>query len=72
VRESNSLNYLHAGNPKAANRRCIAGYRISVSDVFGVPWPSGMRQEDILADFPDLRVEASSGCLELRAHRENA
>jgi len=26
---------------------------------------SGMRQEDILADFPDLRVEHLSGCLEL-------
>jgi uncharacterized protein (DUF433 family) len=39
-----------------SGKPCISGTRISVGDVLEY-LASGMSQEDILADFPDLRAK---------------
>jgi len=66
VREATPLITCTPGNPKRQNP-VLQATRISVSDVLGVPGQRACVSEDILADFPDLRVEPSSGCVfELR------
>ena len=49
--------------------RPVAGTRISVSDVLEY-LASGMSQEEILADFPDLRPEHIQAVLRYAADRE--
>jgi len=61
VREANSSDYLHAGNPKRQTLYCRHPFRCF--DVLSTC--QRMRQEDILAGFSDLRVSIFS-CLELR------
>jgi uncharacterized protein (DUF433 family) len=39
-----------------SGKPCVAGTRITVSDVLGY-LASGMSQEEILTDFPDLQQE---------------
>ncbi len=39
-----------------SDKPCVAGTRITVSDVLGY-LASGMSQEEILTDFPDLQPE---------------
>jgi uncharacterized protein (DUF433 family) len=39
-----------------SGKPCVAGTRITVSDVLGY-LASGMSQEEILTDFPDLQPE---------------
>jgi uncharacterized protein (DUF433 family) len=48
---------------------CLSGTRISVGDVLEY-LASGMSQEDILADFPDLRAEHIQAVLRYAADRE--
>ena len=47
---------------------CIRGMRISVSDILG--WlASGMTEEDILKDFPELTIEDIKASLAYAADR---
>lgn len=47
----------------------ITGTRITVSDVLG--WlASGMSFDEILADFPELKVDQIKACLAFAADRE--
>ena len=49
---------------------CVRGMRITVSDVLG--WlASGMTEDDIIADYPDLRSEDIKACLSYAADREH-
>lgn len=55
---------------KRGGRPCIRGLRITVYDVLG--WlASGMSQEDILADDPDLDADDIRACLAYAAEREH-
>jgi uncharacterized protein (DUF433 family) len=48
---------------------CVRGTRISVGDVLGY-LASGMTEEQILADFPELLREDIRACLTYAAERE--
>jgi uncharacterized protein (DUF433 family) len=51
-------------------RPCIKGTRISVYDV--LTWlASGMTNEQILKDYPELKVEDIKACLAFAADREH-
>ena len=52
-----------------SGKPCVAGTRISVSDVLEY-LASGMSQEEILADFPDLQLEHIQAVLHYAAERE--
>jgi uncharacterized protein (DUF433 family) len=48
---------------------CVRGTRISVGDVLSY-LASGMREEQILADFPQLMIDDIRACLAFAAERE--
>jgi len=49
---------------------CIQGTRIAVYDVLG--WlASGMTYDDVLSDFPELKMEDITACLAFAADREH-
>jgi uncharacterized protein (DUF433 family) len=48
---------------------CVRGTRISVGDVLSY-LASGMSEQDILADFPQLSSEDIRACLAFAAERE--
>lgn len=49
---------------------CIKGTRISVFDVLG--WlASGMTNDEIVADYPELTADAILACLAFAADREH-
>ncbi len=51
-------------------RRCIRGMRISVYDILG--WlASGMSNQDILNDYPELTLEDLQAALAYAADREH-
>ena len=52
-----------------SGKACLAGTRISVSDVLEY-LASGMSQGEILADFPDLKPEHIQAVLRYAAERE--
>lgn len=52
-----------------SGKACVAGTRITVTDVLEY-LASGMSQEDILADFPDLKEEHIRAVLRYAAERE--
>ena len=52
-----------------SGKACVAGTRITVSDVLEY-LASGMSQDEILADFPDLRTEHIQAVLRYAADRE--
>lgn len=52
-----------------SGKACVAGTRITVTDVLEY-LASGMSQDEILADFPDLRVEHIQAVLRYAAERE--
>ena len=52
-----------------SGKPCVAGTRISVFDVLEY-LASGMSQEDIIADFPDLQPEHIHAVLQYAAERE--
>lgn len=54
---------------KRGGKPCIRGLRITVYDVLEY-LASGMTEEQILNDFPDLTVEDIRACLTFAADRE--
>ena len=54
---------------KLGGKPCIRGLRISVYDVLDY-LASGMSEEEILGDFPDLTQEDLRACLAFAADRE--
>ena len=54
---------------KRSGKPCIRGLRITVTDVLEY-LASGMTEEEILADFPDLEREDIRACLAFAAERE--
>ena len=54
---------------KRAGKPCIRGLRITVYDVLEY-LASGMSEDDILRDFPDLTREDIRACLAFAADRE--
>ena len=54
---------------KRTGKPCIRGMRITVSDVLDY-LASGMSEEEILADFPDLEKEDIKAALAFAAERE--
>lgn len=54
---------------KRTGKPCIRGLRITVYDVLEY-LASGMSEDEILTDFPDLRREDIRACLAFAADRE--
>ena len=54
---------------KRGGKPCIRGLRITVYDVLEY-LASGMSEDEILQDFPDLTREDIRACLEFAADRE--
>lgn len=54
---------------RRGGKPCIRNLRIAVHDILGY-LASGMSQEQILADFPDLTHEDIQACLQFAADRE--
>ncbi|MFA6046986.1 MAG: DUF433 domain-containing protein [Phycisphaerales bacterium] len=54
---------------KRGGKPCIRGLRITVYDVLDY-LASGMTNEQVLADFPDLTLEDIRACLAFAADRE--
>ena len=54
---------------KRSGKPCIRGMRITVGDVFDY-LASGMSEEEILRDFPDLTHEDLLACFAFAADRE--
>ena len=54
---------------KRGGKPCIRGLRITVYDVLDY-LASGMSEDEILADFPDLEREDIRACLAFTADRE--
>ena len=54
---------------KRGGRPCIRGMRMTVYDVLSY-LASGMREEEILEDFPELTREDILACLSYAADRE--
>ncbi len=61
--------YITLESGKRSGKPCIRGMRISVYDVFG--WlASGMTQEEIIVDFPELTYEDILACFAYAADKE--
>lgn len=54
---------------KRSGKPCIRGLRITVSDVLDY-LASGMSEDDVLQDFPDLTRDDIRACLAFAADRE--
>lgn len=54
---------------KRSGKPCIRGLRITVSDVLEY-LASGMTEDEILSDFPELTAEDIRACLAFAADRE--
>ncbi len=54
---------------KRSGKPCIRGLRITVSDVLDY-LASGMSEDEVLRDFPDLTREDIRACLAFAADRE--
>ncbi len=54
---------------KRGGKPCIRGLRITVYDILGY-LASGMTEDEILTDFPDLTREDIKACLAFAADRE--
>jgi uncharacterized protein (DUF433 family) len=55
---------------KRGGKPCVRGLRITVYEVLDY-LASGMSQEEILKDFPDLTAEDIRACLAFAADREH-
>ncbi len=55
---------------KRGGKPCIRNMRISVYDVLNM-LASGMSNEDILADYPELELDDIYACLAFAADREH-
>ena len=62
-------NYITIEPDKRGGKPCIRGMRITVQDVLEY-LASGMTEEEILDDFPDLTREDIKACLAFAADRE--
>jgi uncharacterized protein (DUF433 family) len=63
------LNRITIEPDKRGGKPCIRGLRIIVYDVLEY-LASGMTEDEILSDFPDLEREDIRACLEFAADRE--
>ena len=54
---------------KRGGKLCIRGLRITVSDILEY-LASGMSEDEIVRDFPDLTIEDVHACLAFAADRE--
>ena len=54
---------------KRGGKPCVRGLRITVSDVLDY-LASGMSEDDVLRDFPDLTRDDIRACLAFAADRE--
>ena len=66
------MEYLHLITIEAGKRSgkpCIRGLRITVSDVLDY-LASGMSEDEVLRDFPDLTREDIRACFAFAADRE--
>ncbi|MCA1850306.1 MAG: DUF433 domain-containing protein [Acidobacteria bacterium] len=61
--------YITIEPDKRSGKPCIRGMRITVQDVLEY-LASGMTEEEILDDFPDLTREDIKACLAFAADRE--
>lgn len=66
---SNLMQRITIESGKRGGKPCIRGLRITVYDVLEY-LASGMSQEEILADFPDLEADDIRACLQFAADRE--
>lgn len=65
----NYQNIIRRNPNKRFGKPCVRDTRITVFDVLG--WlASGMTNEDIIADFPELTLEDIHACLAYAADRE--
>ncbi len=62
-------NYITLEPGKRGGKPCIRGLRITVYEVLDY-LASGMTEDEILRDFPDLTREDIRACLALAADRE--
>jgi uncharacterized protein (DUF433 family) len=65
----NYKDYITIEPDKRSGKPCIRGMRITVQDVLEY-LASGMTEEEILEDFPDLTREDIQACLAFAADRE--
>ncbi len=65
----NYKDYITIEPDKRSGKPCIRGLRITVQDVLEY-LASGMTEEEILDDFPDLTREDIQACLAFAADRE--
>jgi len=65
----NYQGYITIEPDKRSGKPCIRGLRITVYDVLDY-LASGMTEEEILDDFPDLTLEDIRACLAFAADRE--
>jgi len=65
----NYQDYITIEPGKRGGKPCIRGLRITVYDVLDY-LASGMTEEEILEDFPDLTQEDIKACLAFAADRE--
>ena len=61
--------YITIEPDKRSGKPCVRGMRITVQDVLEY-LASGMTEEEILDDFPDLTSEDIKACLAFAADRE--
>lgn len=61
--------YIEIVPGKRSGKPCIVGTRIAVQDVLDY-LAGGMSDKEIVADFPELTVEAVRACLSFAADRE--
>jgi uncharacterized protein (DUF433 family) len=65
----NYKDYITIEPDKRSGKPCIRGMRITVQDVLEY-LASGMTEDEILDDFPDLTREDIKACLAFAADRE--
>ncbi|MDQ3820068.1 MAG: DUF433 domain-containing protein [Acidobacteriota bacterium] len=65
----NYKDYITIEPDKRSGKPCIRGMRITVQDVLEY-LASGMTEEEILDDFPDLTRDDIQACLAFAADRE--
>lgn len=69
VRNMDYHRYITIEPGKRGGKPCIRGLRIAVYDILEY-LASGMTEEEILNDFPDLTPEDIKACLAFAADRE--
>ena len=65
----NYLNVITIESGKRSGKPCIRGMRITVADILEY-LASGMTEEDVLRDFPELTKNDIRACLAFAAERE--